>query len=268
MLEERAKTLGDEVALFTFDAWTHQGDPLRRMFIERLVLFGRARRWVGDDDFAEELDELSAKKESIRTETRSRPTTLGLIGAATLALLPLGLSLLDSESQRVRTLGFIMAVLPFGILLAAAIRIGLDKSAITDRKSSASEEGPRGSLGDVAGVIATQKFDEVVRHESVASRDPTSREFEDLFREVCSKSMAGHENRRLVVVLDNLDRVDPQEALALWSTMRTFTGLSGPGLDGVWLIAPLDPEALERLWERPAEVASAEVVYERPPEGR
>ena len=58
--------------------------------------------------------------------------------------------------------------------------------------------------------------------------------------------------RTLVVVVDNLDRVPPQEALSIWTTMRTFfemgNGQQRAWLRRFWLLVPFDPTALERLW--------------------
>ena len=33
--------------VWIFDAWAHEGDPLRRTFLERLLITLRARQWVG-----------------------------------------------------------------------------------------------------------------------------------------------------------------------------------------------------------------------------
>ena len=52
--------------------------------------------------------------------------------------------------------------------------------------------------------------------------------------------------------MDNLDRIPPQEALSIWSTMRTFFHTDNPRnsdwLSRFWLLVPFDRSALQRLW--------------------
>jgi hypothetical protein len=81
--------------------------------------------------------------------------------------------------------------------------------------------------------------------------DPTSVEFETLFRELCSEGLRDPE-RRLVLVIDNLDRVAPGDALAIWSALQTFVQHRGTERPAwalrLWLVVPFDPAGISRLW--------------------
>ena len=63
---------------------------------------------------------------------------------------------------------------------------------------------------------------------------------------------SGH--RRAVIVVDNLDRVDPADARAIWSTLQTFLQDRQSGsevwLKKLWVIVPYDCEGMKKIWER------------------
>ena len=66
---------------------------------------------------------------------------------------------------------------------------------------------------------------ETTKTTTIETPEPTSVEFQSWFREAAAEALTG--NRRILVVVDNLDRVAPDDALKLWSAMRTFVDLSG-----------------------------------------
>lgn len=61
-----------------------------------------------------------------------------------------------------------------------------------------------------------------------------------------------NQRRRLLVVVDNLDRVDARDAVAIWATMRTFfdfdTRGRRPWLGRLWLLVPFDEGSVGKLW--------------------
>ena len=93
--------------------------------------------------------------------------------------------------------------------------------------------------------------------------DPTSVEFERLFRELCRKGLSDSA-RRLVLVIDNLDRVAPGDALAIWSTLQTFVqqGATAPPAwaTRLWIIVPFDPAGVERLWSNGSSEADTRAI--------
>jgi len=50
--------------------------------------------------------------------------------------------------------------------------------------------------------------------------EPTAIEFQDAFREIMAAAQTP--KRRLVIVVDNLDRLPPKEAMNIWATVRSF----------------------------------------------
>ena len=72
--------------------------------------------------------------------------------------------------------------------------------------------------------------------------DPTSVEFESEFRDLLKEALKP-DGRRLLLVIDNLDRVDPSDALSIWSTLQTFLGHSDYKMDD-WIDRLLGPHSV------------------------
>lgn len=81
---------------------------------------------------------------------------------------------------------------------------------------------------------------------------PTSLEFENKFRSLL-KEVLSDGSRRLVLVIDNLDRVGTEEAASIWSAMRTFTHVPDskdePFSKQIWLVVPIDDRAVNRIMD-------------------
>jgi hypothetical protein len=172
----------------------------------------------------------------VRTESTPQFGFLGALALAALLLAPLGLRLMD-EHYTVATnrLGILFLILP-AILVAVGGIFG----------------ARLGSLSRVASLIVSRSAN-VTRSVSSRTAEPSSVEFLRWYRKVVSAALAQHPSRRLVIVMDNLDRVEPVVALAAWSTMQIFTHARedavSASFERVWLLAPFDVEALSSLWE-------------------
>ena len=82
--------------------------------------------------------------------------------------------------------------------------------------------------------------------------DPTSVEFESMFRELLDEALKP-QNHKLLIVVDNLDRVEPSDALSIWATLQTFLSYSDyqrpDWIDRLWVLIPYDADAIVRLWD-------------------
>src|SRR5574341_2411604 len=61
-LLRRDIAVSSEHCLWVFDAWAHEGDPLRRTFLESLIGFLRERRWIGDEAWSRRVESLTDRK--------------------------------------------------------------------------------------------------------------------------------------------------------------------------------------------------------------
>lgn len=237
ILSQRSRTTRNNIRVFVFDAWTHQGDPLRRTFLEKLIEFLAAEKWTSIKDWEEDLDRLSKRKEKSTTNVENVLSPLGVLFAVFALLLPIGYALFDEfESKLVvfsRPLwevGLIISLLP--LVIGILVRLVKGKSVFP---------------------MLFQKSVEVVRKTTLRSPDPTSIEFADIFDRLIAKILKDQQ-KELLIVVDNLDRVGPEEALSIWTTMRIFFSLNSEKdkdwIPRFWLLVPFDPSALKRLWPK------------------
>jgi hypothetical protein len=265
----------DDVRIVIFDAWGHQGDPLRRSFLERLLdtlsAIGRTDvpAWIDGETSKKERDKLAGALKETSAETVRALTLEGAVAAAAALLIPAGIVFLNLaysdkgdaltwvSRQTAGLLGWALTLSPLVVVFAFwAPRFILWMGRDTARPFPR----PAQFLGENSS--------EKVHTKSYTTPDPTSIEFSQAFEHIMEAALQGHNSRQLVIVAENLDRVTTDDALALWSTMR---GIFEDGertrpdwLDRLWLLVPIDPEAAERLWRRAKCPAASDVDQGKP----
>ena len=251
---------GHEV--FVFDTWAHQGDPLRRTFLENLI--SQAKEWKGVDKKKWELkrDELAKRRRKDTTRVIPRLTVAGFLFGFVLLGIPLGSALIAAGT----TIFAVNATpenafeiwenlwvrLGIGLLLAPAI---LSLAAIVVRKlvGGLTTEGGRchRHLEEFTTFLTGQGSTET---NTIVTQtpDPTSVEFESVFRDLLQDAL-GKNDKKLLLVIDNLDRVQLSDALSIWSTLQTFLGHSDyrddKWLNRLWVLVPYDRDGIMRLWD-------------------
>lgn len=233
----------DGVAVLTFDVWAHSGDPLRRSFIEELVAFLDRRGWSPKKRWEDDLLRLSRRREETEVKSDPRLTVWGVLMGCALLLVPLGIALAVREGQTTlgTIAGFILVILPFLVVGAAWIS-AVHRRRLALQKGESPEEEDK-ALRSVLPLLIQDRQTETTST-TIRTPDPTTVEFRDVFRRVAQHALR-EPSRKLVVVVDNLDRLPAEEARAAWAVMRTF-------FDGVvragwqrrfWVVAPLDLSA-------------------------
>jgi len=248
--------LHDDISLFTFDAWAHEGDPLRRTFLEYLIHHFQKNSWVDKEKWDLVLDRLAHRRRITSTRTVPKTTLLGKFFAISVLVVPLGATLLSNALQDGMTInpqlpvawqgviGALLTLAPFMVLIGNVFRVIVERI----RKPSAhdKEQQELSNWAFLAGEAITE-----TRQDTVETPEPTSLEFETKFRLLMSDALT-RANRQAVIVLDNLDRVDPKDALSMWATLQTF--LHGPTSEEMWfkrlwILVPYDPSGLKELWD-------------------
>ncbi len=280
MLEDKLSDSPD-IRVFTFDAWDHEGDSLRRSFLEELITDlqegKNGRPWLGSGN--KELDCVKNARECCRCEkeTADCPNTIrrklrrrdehndvtstpilkvpGFVFGAATVLMAVGIAFRSTGSPRVGTV-FISPLL--AIMLYVLLAILILKPIYLKRER-------RDPTKKVPKWVDLEKYcGEFFGNHSVATTqstrrgvEPTSIEFREYYRKIlklCLGDDDGRKERKLVIVLDNLDRVSGDLALKAWSTMRTFVRPGDAKADDlrskVWLIVPYDADTIEKLWHR------------------
>jgi len=236
--------LANKAEVFVFNAWSHQGDPLRRTFLEQLIDFVNSRGWLNDHSYWEDVKKDLARTRKVQ-DIKSTPVLnrAGKALAILLLLIPLGLVMfgrLGTGRWWVILLGALLALAPAAFVVAVFIY-----------------HWSRGDKTEIFEILLKQAT-VTTKSETIETPEPTSIEFQTHFRNLLA-SCLNTQNRRLVIVIDNLDRIDADNALALWSTMSTFFDFNSSSdcewLKSLWLIVPFDPSALARLWPDALEAA-------------
>jgi hypothetical protein len=244
--------------VWIFDAWAHEGDSLRRTFLESLIERLTGKGWLKDQAWNERLEYLAGRRKVTEQASRPRLSPLAIVLAVSLLFVPIGGSLFDNRlgaglSFRLdqpdwsAIAGLLLAFAP---LLVLVVYVG---ALLVKRRSP---QQVRESLRDALTVFVRQT-DTSQRTETLDSGEPTTLEFERAFFDVMAAALTppageGADGiRRLVIVVDNLDRVNTEQALAVWSTLQTFVrhrDTREPWLDHLWCVLPFDGDAIRRLW--------------------
>ena len=256
MLEEGWNNSKD-IHLFTFDAWGHQGDSLRRAFLEEFIdSFEKTDRehWLlkckrfNADKKCCECDSKEGCPERISNELKQRSedntivttpsiSIFGVLFATVLlVLLPIGwacISATGSFGDRMFSLGAHVIIISLGILILCSL-YGLLK-------------------GENILALMFGKTREETKHTTQRTVDPTSVDFRAYYSELL-RCILAEKKHKLVLVIDNLDRVETQTALNMWASMQTFIkpgrSNSNYAAKRVWVIVPYDKDAISDLWEK------------------
>jgi hypothetical protein len=273
LLERKLVENQKPTLLFTYDAWLHQSDPPRRAFLERFLAFLQSHSLATDEKWKEAMDVLNRRVEETETTTTPTLTIAGYLILLSLLLVPFGSSFLDadwlgkmmtSHWKVLNAWGF-----PFGAtltLLPVIITVSfyylwrpvrcIFSGAFWSSENWTRHRPPHQDQSLLA-IIANKQV-ERQKNRVVKTPDPTTIEFQTTFREMILA--AARDGHRLLIVVDNLDRLPGAEAIDMWTTIRSFflgaipvanpTDGGPPSLLALpTIILPIDTHALERVFD-------------------
>ena len=257
-----SRTKGDDFQVAVFDMWAHQDDPLRRTFLENLIERVQDFGWVNTSRWELRRDKLAKRRSEETTRVLPRLTLAGILFAVTLLAIPVGSGLISAGATLLASkdapgdwAGWFLLIGTFGVFLP--LFWYLIVAAIRNLRNRSDEDGE--GMSEFSALVTGQSSTE---SHTIATRtpDPTSVEFESEFRDLLDEALDSRKKRNLLLVVDNLDRVQPSDALSIWSTLQTFLGYSEhkkvEWLDRLWVLIPYDREAILRLWDSSDDVES------------
>lgn len=244
------KNVGEKNLFFMFDAWAHDGDPLRRIFLESLI------RAIDPKDLDKDLQDIKKKitgrKKTVEVKAKKSTSRLGKYISLSALLIPLGSAFLGKvnydklvwpwlaqadELSVLFTLGLVLCSAPLFVLLYW-LRYG-DK-----------DQENRKVTWEFFSIDSKEDYTQDITEDG----ERTSIEFEDHFQNIIQTSMNKKLIERSVVVIDNLDRVDPDHAKNIWSTLQTFFQKRSNGSvglnwsDKLWFVIPFDRDGFIKIW--------------------
>ena len=251
--------------LFSYDAWIHQSDPPRRAFLEQLISFLAVRGFGDEALWKRQRNKVRRRKEKTDTITTPVLTVAGRVLLLPVFLLPIAFlfssrgwyeAWIDPKSHGWDHWAFPIALIMIAspIIMAFAIYCWFRPSwrvftrTFWTRDNFARHRKPY----EDESILSLVSNRHVVRQQTSAIKadEPTAIEFQRLFRRILKP--VSDKKERLVIVVDNLDRLDRDEAISLWTTIRSlFLGAIGDGEsltrgDLPTIILPIDASAIRK----------------------
>lgn len=265
ILKKKLNTHNDTKFLY-FDAWAHEGDPLRRVFLESII----EQIGIENDELTKISKEINEKQKSSKVTSKHTITGLGKIFTITTLFVPLGITFLSSLLRNndftlevtlpiawAFLIAFLFSVAPLTVLLIHGIRLFYKYKKIS--KVFKSEEW----------MFLQNEHGQTIYQEITDENERSTIEFEKYFNEILSVIFKNGTIERLLLIIDNLDRIDPDVTLTIWATLQTFlqernpSGKIRPNYDKLWIIVPYDPAGLRKVWENHSENNSAKSFFEK-----
>ena len=250
-LETHNKKKKNKIHYFYFDAWEHEGDPLRQIFLEELI----ERFETNNPSLEDEKKKITKNHKEVETHTTRTVKKFGKWLAILTFFVPLGIALVSGTINDVVfyntgrlhwkfIIGGFLSLLPVFLVIGNCFRSFIN--------CCRAENSPKKTTTNEIWAIFGDDRNEDVYQEISEDNERSSIEFEKYFRSVINKIIGS--NKKIVIVLDNLDRINPEDSLKIWSTMQTFLQRRNPSDDEdsdfnrIWTIIPYDSEGLKKLW--------------------
>lgn len=262
LLENQKDEEGRETMFVCLDSWAHEGDTLRRTFLEELIERLIERKWVCDKTWTKERLKLSCRLITTTIERTSGTTPLAKAFGISLLLLPVGNTLLSNNLSFTGVwatiFGWIFLLAPFLVILWRILSLTprrVRETWVRNRLtgwSRWSDESFSSEQKAKDWAFLSSKIDQEVE-ESNVQPEPTSVDFEQTFRMLMKEALGSAKSTRaLVLVFDNLDRVQSSHALRTWSTLQIFLRNRGEDkeqwMKQLTILVPYDPSGLQHLW--------------------
>jgi hypothetical protein len=183
----------ENILVFSFDAWAHHDDPLRRTFLESLMAQIEKKGWINErdkDSWIKRRAVIAQKLKIDRTVTHTNLKTWAKWLVISTFAMPVGVALLTSGFDAVTLvkdlfswkvyLGLICSFLPIFILGLVLLKDKVEHTSDieSDKKSKENE------LKSDPWTLLVQDTHTDLNTETYQTPNPTSIEFEDTFSDL------------------------------------------------------------------------------------
>jgi hypothetical protein len=245
----------ESTLIFEFDAWAHEGDSLRRAFLESLGARLQEAGWISREPWEELKWRLSHKQDVSETVSRPVLTPWGIGLTISLLLVPLGYALIrilnSTESVWTQRSWYgVIACIAAPVIVAGLASLLAKRKIPEVTTLFGKRHQPPPSFADVF----LEHRNTVAQSTTVRGPDPTSVEFQQAYSQLVTTGLTDR-SRKLCIVVDNLDRLEPSEVVDVWATLRVFasnnTFANEECLARLWIVASFDRLSLQRRLKHP-----------------
>ena len=236
---EEDKTKSSNFEVFVFDCFKYQNGPIRRAFIERFYLFIEdcISTFYGCKD--KKLDELEALKlratgrlDETKGSDEFHLSRWTLLFTSFLPLSGAALIVLGNNYSHLHILIIILLIL-VAIAPVAQVLLGwLGKWRSCKKLSMV--------LPDISFKTGERTSKTMILSTTEVTSVDLAKYYEEFLKLLPSE-------KKIVVVLDNIDRLDVENLFDVWADMEIFSGEYGGKPH--WVIVPYAPEQLQRAFE-------------------
>lgn len=249
--QSKKKTL-----VYLFDAWAHDGDPLRRIFLEGLI--DEMDPEAKDSHLQEIRNKISGNKKTVNIKTKKSASWLGGLLSVSAIFVPLGASLLSAlDYSTIYGLSFDRDIhWPFWSGLALTLSPLWVLIGWRFLSKDNEDKSERFLLGKKDWDIFESSDEESITQDVTEDGERTSIEFERFFGKIMNYSVGDNKKyHRALIVIDNLDRIEPEQTLSIWSILQTFFQYRSHSDESksdwqnkLWFLIPYDREGLSKVW--------------------
>ncbi|GAA5036726.1 hypothetical protein GCM10011506_29840 [Marivirga lumbricoides] len=249
-LKEQLDKEKDLYATFYFDAWAHESDPLRRVFLESMIKSCCEEK---NEDISILQSNIKYNKTTDEKSKKGKISKFAIVFSVILFLIPVGIQLLGNVNYSNLTLictecnidwlfvcGLFFSLFP---ILLIVLKIIYLKSSGKDILDLSQWQFINRSLSSTP--------DEKV----ITEQERTSIEFQEYFDQILNKIFI-EKDKKLIIFIDNLDRIEEDQALKVFSTLQIFlqhrNGIESTNSlhDKIYTVIPFDPSGIGLLWEQ------------------
>jgi len=256
LLKQNLTNSEEKTLFFAFDAWAHDGDPLRKIFLESLISS------IDPEEKDAKLNilrsEVSARKKTVEVKTNKSASKLGKWLSLTALPIPVGAALLTAVKYDKLLFPWqegassVSLTLMFGLLFSFLPLVTLALWSIWGDKDTRTNK--------IKWDVFSSESEENYTQDVTEDGERTSIEFERFFNDILSyvfDSNSDYGYEQAIIVIDNLDRVEPEYAQNIWSTLQTFFQHRASSLNNhkhewkskLWFLIPFDREGIKKIWQ-------------------
>jgi len=225
---------------FIYDAWGHQADFQRRAILEELTNdLINEKKILEEEKWRKKLEELLAKRR--KTTTKEVPSLgVGLIVTIILTIL---------TPLVVFVSGLIPAVYWWAkVTISILPYIGGVWYAVYERRKNLKKYGQECTWENIAKELFLIYKNQVKENEiytTISEKEPSSAEFKKWMDDVDND--LAPQNKTLVIVFDNMDRLPAEKVESLWSSIHSF--FSDKTYEHIKVLIPFDRSHVQNAFK-------------------